>query len=70
MRIVIVTEDYLPTISGVVHRLSHHIEELSKCGDEVLIVCPAGDGSKKCPVTSIEVNSFAFRLNSEYRVAS
>lgn len=40
MRIAFFTETFLPATDGVVTRLRHTIEELSRMGDEMLIVAP------------------------------
>jgi glycosyltransferase involved in cell wall biosynthesis len=68
MRIAIVTEVFLPKIDGVVHRLLNLLEQLVRAGDEVLLVCPDGEGCQECPVRVVAVPSFAFRLYPEYRI--
>lgn len=40
MRIAIVTETFLPNVNGVVTRLCHALEDLTRIGDEVLLVTP------------------------------
>ncbi|HEX4215390.1 MAG TPA: glycosyltransferase family 1 protein [Candidatus Dormibacteraeota bacterium] len=40
MRIAIVTETFLPNVNGVVTRLCHALEDLTRMGDEVLLVTP------------------------------
>ncbi len=42
MRIALVSEVFLPAVDGVVTRLRRTLEELPGCGDEVLMVAPAG----------------------------
>jgi glycosyltransferase involved in cell wall biosynthesis len=68
MRIAIVTEVFLPKIDGVVHRLLNLIGELVRIGDEVLVVCPEGEGCRECAVPVVAVRSFPFRLYPEYRI--
>jgi glycosyltransferase involved in cell wall biosynthesis len=68
MRIAIITEVFLPKIDGVVHRLLNLIGELVRAGDEVLVVCPEGEGCRECPVPVVAVRSFPFRLYPEYRI--
>ena len=68
MRIAIVTEVFLPKIDGVVHRLLNLLEQLVRAGDEVLLVCPDGEGCQECPVRVVAVRSFPFRLYPEYRI--
>jgi glycosyltransferase involved in cell wall biosynthesis len=68
MRIAIITEVFLPKIDGVVHRLLNLIEELLRAGDELLVVCPEGEGCREWPVRVVAVPSFPFRLYPEYRI--
>ena len=68
MRIAIITEVFLPKIDGVVHRLLNLIGELVRRGDEVLVVCPDGEGCHECPARVVAVRSFPFRLYPEYRI--
>jgi glycosyltransferase involved in cell wall biosynthesis len=68
MRIAIITEVFLPKIDGVVHRLLNLLRELERVGDEVLVVCPEGEGCRKCAVPVVPVRSFPFRLYPEYRI--
>jgi glycosyltransferase involved in cell wall biosynthesis len=42
MRVAFVTEVFLPAVDGVVTRLRHTLEELSRAGDQVLVLAPAG----------------------------
>lgn len=42
MRIALVSEVFLPAVDGVVTRLRRTLEELPRCGDEVLMIAPAG----------------------------
>ena len=42
MRIALVSEVFLPAVDGVVTRLTRTLEELTRCGDEVLMIAPAG----------------------------
>jgi glycosyltransferase involved in cell wall biosynthesis len=68
MRIAIVAEVFLPKIDGVVNRTLHLIRELTRCGDEVLVVCPHADGSKASGARVVEARSFPFPLYPEYRI--
>jgi glycosyltransferase involved in cell wall biosynthesis len=68
MRIAIVTEVFLPKIDGVVNRTLNLIRQLSGCGDELMVVCPAAQGCTDCPVPVVDVPSFSFPLYPEYRV--
>lgn len=40
MRIAIVTETYLPSVDGVVTRLSHAVERFTALGHEVMVIAP------------------------------
>ena len=40
MRVAFITETFLPATDGVVRRLRHTLEELSRAGDEAFIVAP------------------------------
>ncbi len=42
MRIGLVTEVFLPAVDGVVTRLMRTLEQQQRCGDEVLVIAPAG----------------------------
>lgn len=42
MRIALFTETFLPKVDGIVTRLRHTVEQLQRCGDQVLIFCPEG----------------------------
>jgi glycosyltransferase involved in cell wall biosynthesis len=42
VRIAVVSEVFLPAVDGVVTRLRRTLEELPRCGDEVLMIAPAG----------------------------
>lgn len=42
MRIAVVTEVFLPAVDGVVTRLRHTLAELTRAGDEVMVVAPEG----------------------------
>jgi glycosyltransferase involved in cell wall biosynthesis len=68
MRVAIVTEVFLPKIDGVVHRLLNLIGELVRAGDEVLVVCPDGEGCRECSVRVEAVRSFPLCLYPEYRI--
>src|SRR5262249_15534471 len=68
MRVAIIAEVFLPKIDGVVHRTVNLIRQLTRGGDEVLVVCPEADGCTDCPVPVAPVRSFSFPLYPEYRV--
>lgn len=68
MRIAIISEVFLPKIDGVVNRTMNLIRQLSRQGDELLIVCPSAPGCDHCPVPVVEVPSFSFPLYPEYRI--
>jgi glycosyltransferase involved in cell wall biosynthesis len=68
MRIAIVAEVFLPKVDGVVNRTLHLIQQLTRCQDEVLVLCPQSAGRGACPVPVVEVPSFAFPLYPEYRI--
>jgi glycosyltransferase involved in cell wall biosynthesis len=68
MRIVILAEVFLPKIDGVVNRTLHLIRQLSRAGDQLLVVCPQAEGCTACPVPVFDVPSFAFPMYPEYRV--
>jgi glycosyltransferase involved in cell wall biosynthesis len=68
MRIVLIAEVFLPKIDGVVHRTVNLIRQLVERQDEVLVICPQAEGSRKCPVQVIEFPSFSFPLYPEYRI--
>jgi glycosyltransferase involved in cell wall biosynthesis len=69
MRVAIVAEVFLPKIDGVVNRTVNLIQQLVRCGDEVLVICPQADGCTGSPVPVVQVPSFSFPLYPEYRVA-
>ncbi|MEB3882217.1 glycosyltransferase family 1 protein [Lyngbya sp. CCY1209] len=56
MRIALFTETFLPKIDGIVTRLCHTAEHLSRAGDEVLIVSPEGGLTeyKGCRIYGVE----------------
>lgn len=68
MRIVLITEVFLPKIDGVVNRTLNLIRQLAGSGDEVLVVCPEVHGFTDYPVPVVEVRSFSFPLYPEYRI--
>jgi glycosyltransferase involved in cell wall biosynthesis len=68
MRIVIVSEVFLPKIDGVVNRTLNLIRQLPRYGDELLIVCPQARGCDDCPVPVLDAPSFSFPLYPEYRI--
>jgi glycosyltransferase involved in cell wall biosynthesis len=68
MRIAIIAEVFLPKIDGVVNRTLRLIEQLTRLGDELLVVCPRAPGCADCPVPVFDVPSFSFPLYPEYRI--
>lgn len=68
MRIAIIAEVFLPKIDGVVNRTLNLIRQLSRNGDEVLVVCPYADGCSNCSVPVVSFPSFSFPLYPEYRI--
>lgn len=68
MKIAIVSEDFLPLVSGVVFRLLHHVEELIRAGDEVMVVCPATEQANSVDFPVCAVPSFKFTFYPEYRI--
>jgi len=68
MRIAIVAEVFLPKVDGVVNRTLHLIQQLVRCNDEVMVLCPQAEGSGTCPVPVVQLPSFSFPLYPEYRI--
>jgi glycosyltransferase involved in cell wall biosynthesis len=68
MRIAIVAEVFLPKVDGVVNRTVHLIQQLSRCHDDVVVLCPQSAGGGACSVPVVEVPSFPFPLYPEYRI--
>lgn len=68
MRVAIIAEVFLPKIDGVVHRTLNLIQQLQARGDEVLVVCPQAEGTRKSPVPVVEFPSFSFPMYPEYRI--
>jgi glycosyltransferase involved in cell wall biosynthesis len=68
MRIAIVAEVFLPKVDGVVNRTVNLIQQLVRCNDEVMVLCPQAEGADKCSVPVVEVRSFSFPLYPEYRI--
>jgi glycosyltransferase involved in cell wall biosynthesis len=68
MRVAIIAEVFLPKIDGVVNRTLNLIAQLTRAGDDLLVVCPSAEGRGPCPVPIVEVPSFAFPLYPEYRI--
>jgi glycosyltransferase involved in cell wall biosynthesis len=68
MRIAILTEVFLPKIDGVVNRTLNHIRQLTRFGDEVLVLCPQAEGCTASPVPVVAFPSFSFPLYPEYRI--
>jgi glycosyltransferase involved in cell wall biosynthesis len=68
MRIALIAEVFLPKIDGVVNRTLNLISELTRAGDELLVVCPRAEHCEKCSVPVFDVASFPFPLYPEYRI--
>lgn len=68
MRVAIIAEVFLPKIDGVVHRTLNLIEQLQARGDEVMVVCPQAEGTRRSPVPVVEFPSFSFPMYPEYRI--
>ncbi len=68
MRIAIIAEVFLPKIDGVVNRTLNLIRNLTRFGDELLVVCPNAPGCSDCAVHVLDVPSFSFPLYPEYRI--
>jgi glycosyltransferase involved in cell wall biosynthesis len=68
VRIAIIAEVFLPKVDGVVNRILNLIHQLLRCNDEVLLLCPQGEGCEACAVPVVPVPSFAFPMYPEYRI--
>ena len=68
MRIAIIAEVFLPKVDGVVSRTLNLIHQLLRCNDDVLLLCPQGEGCEECAVPVVPVPSFAFPVYPEYRI--
>jgi glycosyltransferase involved in cell wall biosynthesis len=68
MRVVLITEVFIPKIDGVVNRALNLIKQLQRAGDEVLVVCPEADGCDDCSAAVVAVPSFSLVLYPEYRI--
>jgi glycosyltransferase involved in cell wall biosynthesis len=68
MRIAIIAEVFLPKIDGVVNRTLNLIRNLTRSGDELLVVCPRARGCTDTAVPVFDVPSFSFPLYPEYRI--
>jgi glycosyltransferase involved in cell wall biosynthesis len=68
MRIAIIAEVFLPKVDGVVYRTLNLIQQLLRCNDDVLLLCPEGEGCEDCAVPVVPVPSFAFPPYPEYRI--
>jgi glycosyltransferase involved in cell wall biosynthesis len=70
MRVLIITEVFLPKIDGVVHRTLNLIRQLIRCDDQLMVLCPHAEGCSQCPVPVVSFPSFSFPLYPEYRIGS
>jgi glycosyltransferase involved in cell wall biosynthesis len=68
VRIAIIAEVFLPKVDGVVSRTLNLIQQLLRCNDEVLLLCPEGEGCRECAVPVVPVPSFALPVYPEYRI--
>jgi glycosyltransferase involved in cell wall biosynthesis len=68
VRIAIVAEVFLPKVDGVVNRTLYLIQQLLRCNDEILLLCPEGEGCRECAVPVVPVPSFALPVYPEYRI--
>jgi len=68
VRIAIIAEVFLPKVDGVVNRTLNLIRQLVRCNDEVLLLCPQGEGCQDCAVRVVPVPSFALPVYPEYRI--
>jgi glycosyltransferase involved in cell wall biosynthesis len=68
MRVAIIAEVFLPKIDGVVNRTLNLIRQLTKSGDELMVVCPQARGCTDCAVQVVDIPSFSFPLYPEYRI--
>ena len=59
MRIALVSEVFLPAVDGVVTRLRRTLEELPRCGDDVLMIAPAGGPESYAGVPVLGVRGLA-----------
>jgi glycosyltransferase involved in cell wall biosynthesis len=70
MRIVMVTETFLPKIDGIVTMISSTVERLQAQGDEVLLIAPAGGPAELYGARVIGLPSVPFPFYPELRVAA
>src|SRR5689334_9711228 len=68
MKVAIIAEVFLPKIDGVVNRTLNLIDQLQARGDEVIVVCPQAEGTRRSPVPVVEFPSFSFPMYPEYRI--
>jgi glycosyltransferase involved in cell wall biosynthesis len=69
MRIVMVTETFLPKIDGIVSMICATVESLRARGDEVLVIAPAGGPAELYGARVIGLPSAPFPFYPELRVA-
>jgi glycosyltransferase involved in cell wall biosynthesis len=69
MRIVLMTEPFLPKIDGIVTMLTKTVECLRRRGDEVLIFAPSGGPKELFGAEVIGLPSMRFPLYPELRLA-
>ncbi len=72
MRIVVVTDTFLPEVNGVVTSIDAHTRILASRGHEILIIAPKYGTYEDAPPTGISVrrySSFSFATNKATRIA-
>lgn len=69
MRIVVMTEPFLPKIDGIVTMLTKTVECLRRRGDEVLIFAPSGGPQELFGAEVVGLPSLPFPLYPELRLA-
>ncbi|AFY91829.1 glycosyltransferase family 4 protein [Chamaesiphon minutus] len=69
MRIALFTETFLPKVDGIVTRLKHTIEQLTRHGDEVLVFCPDGGLQSYHGAKIYGLSAFPLPLYPELKLA-
>lgn len=68
MRIAYFTETFLPSTDGVVTRLRHTLQELSRFGDEVLVFAPAGGPERYAGARVVGVRGIPFPMYPQVKL--